>query len=171
MTDIHVIAVQCPGGRAQAITCVHILLKRTRTLQPPPIAQLGPLCRAFEQATGWQLRHEQAPAGLGEVWSTTIDGHGQPAGRLVLSSAQRDDDSDAAAGSIDLHQARPLALAIGGLLNEINQLRQAVWHRTIAAPDDFARRRLSRSCVALPGEAGPSGDETFTAADGGTSAA
>ncbi|HMC12276.1 MAG TPA: SpoIIE family protein phosphatase, partial [Pirellulaceae bacterium] len=37
--------------------------------------------------------------------------------------------SDTTATSIDLHQARPLALAIGGLLSEINQLRQAVWHR------------------------------------------
>ena len=58
------------------------------------IPQIAPLLGAFEKATGWQLRYEQSPAGLGEAWSTTIDGHGQQAGRLVLAAPQRDDDSN-----------------------------------------------------------------------------
>src|SRR2546427_2094462 len=93
------------------------------------IPQIAPLCSAFEKATGWQLRYEQSPAGLGEVWSTTIEGNGQQAGRLVLAASERSEDSNGAANSIDLHQARPLALAIGSLLTEINRLKLAVWQR------------------------------------------
>jgi phosphoserine phosphatase RsbU/P len=93
------------------------------------IPQIGPLCSAFEKATGWQLRYEQSPAGLGEAWSATIEAHGRQAGRLVLAAPQHDNDSKKTNGSIDLHQARPLALAIGNLLSEVSRLKQAVWHR------------------------------------------
>src|SRR5262245_15127338 len=87
------------------------------------LPQLAPLCRAFEQATGWQRRCEQSPAGLGEAWSMAIGG-GQLAGRLVLAEPSRD-ETDA----LELAQARPLALAIGGLLGEINRLRCELWQR------------------------------------------
>jgi phosphoserine phosphatase RsbU/P len=93
-------------------------------------AELESLCQAFEQATGWQLRYESAPAGLGEAWSTTIDGgNGQSAGRLVLAgqAAYRGDPN--ATALIELQQARPLALAIGGLLGEIQRWRHALWQR------------------------------------------
>ena len=40
------------------------------------LPKLDALCDAFQRATGWELRHEQSPGGLGEVWSTTIDGCG-----------------------------------------------------------------------------------------------
>ena len=93
------------------------------------IAQLGPLLGAFEQATGWELRYEQSPAGLGEVWSTTVDGCGQPHGRLVIWPPHHDENGSKSPRSIDLSQARPLALALGGLLSEINRLRHAVWQR------------------------------------------
>jgi phosphoserine phosphatase RsbU/P len=92
---------------------------------PAPVSQIGQLLAAFEQATGWQLRYEQSPAGLGEVWSTTIESYGnEPAGRLVLAGGA-DKRTQQAALSI----ARPLALAIGGLLSENNRLRRAVWQR------------------------------------------
>ena len=92
-------------------------------------AELAPLLRAFEQATGWQLRYEPSPAGLGEVWSTTIDGGaGQAAGRLVLATAPAP-ASEVACTATDLQQARPLALAIGNLVSEINRLRHALWQR------------------------------------------
>jgi serine phosphatase RsbU (regulator of sigma subunit) len=92
-------------------------------------AELTPLLRAFEQATGWQLRYEPSPAGLGEVWSTTIDGGaGQAAGRLVLAEPQTDKPEQSGPAA-ELHQARPLALAIGGLLSEVNRLRHALWQR------------------------------------------
>jgi sigma-B regulation protein RsbU (phosphoserine phosphatase) len=92
---------------------------------------LAPLLAAFERATGWQLRYEQTPAGIGEVWSTTIDGGNQPAGRLVLASPQPVEGGrgTTAKTTIDLPQARPLALAVGGLLGEINRLRQALRER------------------------------------------
>jgi serine phosphatase RsbU (regulator of sigma subunit) len=87
-----------------------------------PIAPLAPLVAAFERATGWQLRLEQTPAGLGETWSTTIDSCGQAVERLVLCSP-----ADAAA--LDLEQARPLAKAIGEILSETSRLRHAVRER------------------------------------------
>jgi len=107
------------------------------------IPQIAPLCSAFEKATGWQLRYEQSPAGLGEAWSTTIETHGQPAGRLVLAAPHHDDGPKNANKSIDLHEARPLALAIGNLLTEITRLRQAVWQREaeLAAGVPVAARR------------------------------
>jgi sigma-B regulation protein RsbU (phosphoserine phosphatase) len=96
----------------------------------PPVVQLAPLLQAFEQATGWQLRYEQSPAGLGEVWSTTITGGGdQPTARLVLAGPQTIGADQRATAMAELQQARPLALAIGGLLGELNRLRHALWQR------------------------------------------
>ena len=72
------------------------------------IPQIAPLCSAFEKATGWQLRCEQSPAGLGEAWSTTIEAHGQQAGRLVLAAPHNEPVSSAGKASpaaIDLHDA------------------------------------------------------------------
>ena len=71
--------------------------------EPP---QLATLARAFEQATGWQLRCEHGPAVPGEVWSTTIDTFGrQRESRLVLTASPTEADQAAA---LDLHRARPL---------------------------------------------------------------
>ena len=93
-------------------------------LEPP---QLASLARAFEQATGWQLRYEHGPAVPGEVWSTTIDTFGrQRESRLVLTASPTESDHSA---TLDLHRARPLALAVGGLLGELNRLRHAVFER------------------------------------------
>src|SRR5437867_4231171 len=101
--------------------------------QPPalPDAQIAPLAVAFERATGWELRLEQAPVAPGEVWSTPIDGGGESCERLVLASPRLASDTanEGAGAAIDFPQARGLALAIGGLLGEINSLRRAVWHR------------------------------------------
>ena len=56
-----------------------------------------------------------------------------------LGASERSDDSNGAADSIDLHQARPLALAIGSLLTEINRLKLAVWQRDRSVtPEDYA---------------------------------
>ena len=112
------------------------------------IPQIAPLCAAFEKATGWQLRYEQSPAGHGEAWSTVIESHGQQVGRLILAAphkdnGSRDNGSKGANHSLDLHQARPLALAIGSLLTEISHLKQAVWQREaeLAAGVPVAARR------------------------------
>src|SRR5688572_24094264 len=83
-------------------------------LTPPEIL---PLLTAFEQATGWQLRHETCPLSLGEAWSTSIDrGDGQPAGRLVLSPPESGSDAGQASVAIELQPARRLALALGNML-------------------------------------------------------
>jgi serine phosphatase RsbU (regulator of sigma subunit) len=93
-------------------------------LEPP---QLATLARTFEHATGWQLRCEHGPAAPGEVWSATIDTFGrQRETRLVLAGTSADKE---AAPAIELHRARPLALAVGGLLGELNRLRHAVFER------------------------------------------
>ncbi len=96
---------------------------------PAGLPQLGPLCNSFQQATGWELRHEKSPGCLGEVWSTTIDGCGQSSGRLILAAPIHDQSKNGAAAQAQLSQVRPLALTIGGLLSEINQLKHAVWQR------------------------------------------
>jgi hypothetical protein len=100
--------------------------------EPPELdlTLLGSLSRAFEQATGWELRCERSPAVPGEVWSTTIDSPGkQRPERLVLGAAGDRAESGEIAAALDLHRARPLALAIGNLLGEVNRLRHALWQR------------------------------------------
>lgn len=102
-------------------------------IEPPPAlpeADIAPLAAAFERATGWELRVEQTPCAPGDVWSTTIDG-GETRERLVLSSPRKEAKTgkDVADVAIDFPQARGLALAIGSLLSEMNQLRRAVWQR------------------------------------------
>jgi serine phosphatase RsbU (regulator of sigma subunit) len=96
---------------------------------PAALPQLNKLCHAFQQATGWELRHELSPGCMGEVWSTAIDGCGQSSGRLVLASPIHDQKKNGPAAPAQLSQVRPLALTIGGLLGEINQLKHAIWQR------------------------------------------
>jgi phosphoserine phosphatase RsbU/P len=91
------------------------------TLAEAEVPQLAVLCRAFEQTTGWQLRHELTQAGLGEAWSAPISG----GGRLVMSAS----DADETRPAVELAQARPLALALAGILGEVNRLRRALWER------------------------------------------
>lgn len=107
--------------------------------QPPDeqpgldLPQFAALARAFEKATGWQLRCEHAPAVPGEVWSTTLAaGQGNAFSRLVLARgniANETDRGGADAPPLDLQLARPLALALGDMLGELNHLRCAVWQR------------------------------------------
>ena len=107
---------------------------------PPSLAagelpQLDPLCKAFEQATGWQVRYERTPVDLGEVWSAPVDdGNGAPAGRLTMRrqpSAAGENSPDPAqpTEAISIDRARPLALAICSLLSELNRLRRGLWQR------------------------------------------
>ena len=82
--------------------------------------QLAALSRAFERTTGWQLRHQASPGGMGEAWSAPIEG----GGRLALFSPV-----DTAEESVELAEARPLALALAGILSETQRLRRALWQR------------------------------------------
>jgi phosphoserine phosphatase RsbU/P len=85
------------------------------------------LTQAFGAATGWDLRLEQSPLGFGEAWSKTIDSPEETPPRLVLGAPI--DPSEKNHKARDLNEVRPLALAIGDLLGEIQQLRYAVWQR------------------------------------------
>jgi len=98
-----------------------------------PTAALAGLLAAFEQATGWQLRCEQAPPGIGEVWSAAIDAdrpNGACGGRLVLAAAELTDElpSDGPR-PIEFRRARPLALSIAGLVRELAALKQELRQR------------------------------------------
>ena len=93
------------------------------TLAEEELPEFGALCRAFEQTTGWQLRHESAQSGLGESWSAPIHG----GGRLVMSPGLASTSNSQPA--VELSQARPLALALAGILGEMNRLRRALWER------------------------------------------
>lgn len=97
---------------------------------------LEPLCEAFARATGWQLNFQEQTAELGDAWSAPVDrGDGIPGGRLFLRPAERrtrDDQQridEPAVNAVPLEQARPLALAVGGMLAEIHRLRHALWQR------------------------------------------
>ncbi len=96
-------------------------------------AALESLCHAFEQATGWRMRYEQHSGDLGEPWSAPIDGgNGRPGGKLVLAPALRqpaDSDTERPRTAIPLENARPLALAVGGILAEMNRLQYAIRER------------------------------------------
>jgi serine phosphatase RsbU (regulator of sigma subunit) len=96
--------------------------------------QLAALCDGFQRATGWQLRFQTSPAELGETWSAPVpDGRGESVGRITLQRPVG--DSLSPEGSLDsqprpeLAQVRPLALAIAGVLGEMNRLGHAIWQR------------------------------------------
>jgi serine phosphatase RsbU (regulator of sigma subunit) len=106
---------------------------------PPALAngelpQLASLCKAFERATGWQLRYQQFGSELGEAWSAPVAGHhGRSMGRLALfpappPAAAKGKTADVQP-AVELTTARPLALSLASLLAEINRLRHALWQR------------------------------------------
>lgn len=87
-------------------------------------------CEAFEQATGWALRYESAARRADDGWSAPVDsGLGQPAGQLVLARPAAQEDDFLASEPVALVRARPLALALAGLLSEANRLKHALWQR------------------------------------------
>src|SRR6187200_3732991 len=80
--------IHAPLGHGHFVTSkssAQLRLHTERTDEQPGIetAELDSLCRAFETATGWELKHEKAAVGFGETWATPIDG----GGRLVLRQA------------------------------------------------------------------------------------
>jgi serine phosphatase RsbU (regulator of sigma subunit) len=98
---------------------------------PAPATQnsLDEVCRAFDQATGWQLTFVESPSAAAEAWSAIVDGdEGAPAGRLTLEPSA-DVEAANAAQRCDLEHARPLALAVARMLSDINRLKRAVWER------------------------------------------
>jgi serine phosphatase RsbU (regulator of sigma subunit) len=119
-----------------------------------PSPALASLLAAFETATGWQLRYEQAPPGLGEVWSATIETDrvtGTDAGRLVLAApAPSAEETNDGSQPIDFRQVRPLALSIAGLVREVVALRQELRQREaeLAAGVPIVARRAEEPHLA-----------------------
>jgi serine phosphatase RsbU (regulator of sigma subunit) len=100
------------------------------SIETASLPHLGPLLKAFQQATGWQMAYEQSAIGLSHVWSASVTGsEGREAGRLVLTKSHEEGNKATTTAPIDLHQVRPLALAVGNLLSEIHRLQHALWQR------------------------------------------
>lgn len=94
-------------------------------------AGLDQLCCAFRRATGWVLRWVpgDAPSGdEGAVWSQAVAaGIGPVAGHLSIEPGNGPED--AVPTEEELSRARPLAAAIGGILDELQRHRHALWQR------------------------------------------
>lgn len=96
---------------------------------------LTPLQQAFALVGGWNLQLTRAPERTGEVWSMPLEN--RPGGyRLALLPPVKGDPSlegisQAPPESTEgrLASARALAMAVGGLLTEVVQLRRALWQR------------------------------------------
>ncbi len=89
--------------------------------EPKDIAPLEPVCRAFQQLTGWQLGYggqHDLPANAG--WSMAIDAGDCPA-QLTLSRASAVRDGE------PLERVQPLAQALGTLVQELVSAQSAVW--------------------------------------------
>jgi len=90
------------------------------------------MCRAFERATGWEIRvvETSQPEGS-ELWSADIPQAGGRAARLVVERplATEANSANPLADMLAFENVRPLALAIGSLLSELSKTRHALWQR------------------------------------------
>jgi serine phosphatase RsbU (regulator of sigma subunit) len=119
---------------------------------PLDSASLTAILRAFADATGWRLSYASFPGDSG-FWSAPVsNGEGTAGGRLILEPLPAAANRQRRASSpIDLEQARPLALAIAGMLGEINRLKRAVCEREaeLAAGVPVAARPDEQEHLAL----------------------
>ena len=103
----------------------------------PPIEAIGSLpevLRAFQTITGWSLRYvtgaEPKPDEASRTGrSRSTPGEGSPPGHLRLEPLDSAPAADAARTAVDFETARALALAIAGMLNELQQTRHVLWQR------------------------------------------
>jgi serine phosphatase RsbU (regulator of sigma subunit) len=98
------------------------------------VASLPEVLQAFQQATGWSLHYatgsvpktSHAKSTAESSWSAAVKpGPGTPAGHLTLSGVE----GEMKASPVSFQAARGLAAAIGGMLEEILQLRRALVER------------------------------------------
>ncbi|MGD0517014.1 MAG: GAF domain-containing SpoIIE family protein phosphatase [Thermoguttaceae bacterium] len=102
----------------------------------PPIEAIGSLpgvFRAFQEMTGWSLRYvpgpELKPPSEG-IWTISITpGEGSPPGHLRLEPPNSKADAGGQRRAMDFETARALALAIAGMLDELQQTRHVLWQR------------------------------------------
>jgi hypothetical protein len=95
----------------------------TQTAPPRPEngRELAPLCRAFQEVTGWSLRLE--PYSADGERDASGDSSSQYAFRLEPSR----DETDPL--PIELYKARSLATSVVALVGALEETRDAVWHR------------------------------------------
>ena len=97
------------------------------------VGSLLPLCRSFEQVTGWMLQYcseEKDPSQF--VWTQQVsDSDGDAANLLALDTPKH--DVETRDGDLprpcEFDEARDLAVSVGALLKELNQTRYALWQR------------------------------------------
>lgn len=102
----------------------------------PPIEAIGSLpevLHAFQTITGWSLRYvagvEPKPTG-DQTWTVPITpGKGSPPGHLRLEPLDSELTANAMHRAVDFDTARALALALAGMLDELQQTRHVLWQR------------------------------------------
>jgi phosphoserine phosphatase RsbU/P len=102
----------------------------------PPIEAIGCLpgiVRAFQTMTGWSLRYvagvESKPTVEG-TWTVSITpGEGSPPGHLRLEPLDSAQSTGVTREAVDFETAKALALAIAGMLDELQQTRHVLWQR------------------------------------------
>jgi hypothetical protein len=97
---------------------------QTAPSRPETGRELAPLCRAFQEVTGWTLRLERRAA----------DGEGaedDPRGDSSCDYAFRLEPSpdETHPLPIELYKARSLAASVAALVSTLEETRDAVWHR------------------------------------------
>jgi phosphoserine phosphatase RsbU/P len=116
--------------------------ERSPKVVRPPIEAIGSLpgiLRAFQDMTGWSLRYvagaEPKPAvekkhAVERTWTVAITpGEGSPPGYLRLESPDSASSAGVVRTAMDFETARALALAIAGMLDELQQTRHVLWQR------------------------------------------
>ena len=111
--------------------------ERSPKVERPPIEAIGSLpgvLRAFQSLTGWSLRYlsgpEPKPAAGEPIWTVPITpGEGSPPGHLRLEPLDSAECAGAAGKAMGFENARALASAVAGMLDELQQTRHVLWQR------------------------------------------
>lgn len=120
------------------------------------VGSLPEMLRTFQGVTGWPLEYANSQGGRPHAathWTTRIGPpSGPPWGELRLLSPA---DESGTRQSLDRSAARKLASALGGMLNELAEARDALWHREaeLATAAAMTSHRCSRSQLAATLEA------------------
>lgn len=87
---------------------------------------LAAVLAAFPPATGWQLRCEDASEPVVEAaWTRPLAAGGSPPRRLVLAR----ESAEAGCAALPLERVRPLAEAVGQLVEDVHRAQVTVWQR------------------------------------------
>ncbi len=98
--------------------------RRERTPELQDVRGLDAICRVFESTTGWKLDYREPGETVHAAsWSMTLGDDHREAGHIALSP------SASARKAPPLDRVRPLAQAIGSLVEELLAAQRAIWHR------------------------------------------